>query len=52
MSSFSAPGVADPALNKPRPVEMGLTRLQLSNRMNQATKAKRMALLLTSKPIK
>lgn len=41
----------DPALNKPRPVSLTLTRMQLSNRLNGAAKAKRLALMLTTKKL-
>lgn len=49
-STFQARGVPDEALNKPRAVSMGPTRLQIANRVNGANHAKRLALLLTSKP--
>lgn len=42
---------ADKALAKPRPVALTLTRMQISNRMNQAAKAKRIALLLGTKKV-
>lgn len=51
----SAPFMAnlspDKALDKPRPVAITLTRMQISNRMNQAAKAKRLALLLGTKKV-
>ena len=40
--------VPDPALVKPRPVALTLTRMQLANHINGAAKAKRLALLLTA----
>jgi len=42
-------GVPDMALNKARPVSLTLTRMQLANRLNGAAKAKRLALMLTTK---
>ncbi len=48
---FQAHMATDPALNKPRAVPITLTRMQLSNRVNQAAKAKRLALLLTTKKL-
>ena len=43
--------VSDTALNKPRPVALTMTRMQLANRINGAGKAKRLALLLTTKKL-
>lgn len=43
--------VPDTALNKPRPVALTMTRMQLANRINGAGKAKRIALLLTTKKL-
>lgn len=48
---FMADTPADPALAKPRPVALTLTRMQLANRINGAAKAKRLALMLTTKKL-
>lgn len=50
-SAFMAHTATDPALNKARPVSLTLTRMQLSNRLNGAARAKRLALMLTTKKL-
>jgi hypothetical protein len=51
-STFQAAAPLDPALRKPRMVPMGPARLQIANRLNGAAKARKLALLLTTKPLK
>lgn len=46
---YAATPAPDPALAKARPVSITLTRMQLANRLNGAAKAKRLALMLTTK---
>ena len=51
LKPMTAQAVPDAALNKPRPVALTLTRMQLANRVNGAAKAKRLALMLTTKKL-
>ncbi len=50
-SAFMAHEAPDAALAKPRAPSLTLTRMQLANRINGAAKAKRLALMLTTKKL-
>lgn len=48
--TYAAVLAADPALAKAKAVPMGPSRLQIANRLNGASRARKLALLLTTKP--